>query len=101
MRFGLKESDFQLVQDLVVAPLKKKGAQIFVFGSRARGQHHQFSDLDLFYIEAPATPVSGLELSNIRELLEESNLPVKVDLVNWCDLAESYKNSADRDKVEL
>ncbi|MFN7905548.1 MAG: nucleotidyltransferase family protein [Pseudobdellovibrionaceae bacterium] len=101
MKFGLQDRDFEILKQLLISPLKSKHAKLFVFGSRARNKHHPFSDLDLFYVEDDRNPISSIEISNIRENLENSNLPIKIDLVNWVDLAESYKPSADHDKIEI
>jgi predicted nucleotidyltransferase len=52
MKFGLSESEFDHITKTVVEPLVLHGAVVWCFGSRARGTHQQFSDLDLM-IEGP------------------------------------------------
>ena len=99
MTFGLSEKHFQIVQDLAINPLKLQGAHIWIFGSRARGDHRPFSDLDILFKANRPLP-SGL-LGKINESLEESHLPIKVDIVEESDLAESYKENVFRDRVEL
>lgn len=96
MKFGLSQSAFDLVEEQVVKPLNAKGAKVWVFGSLARGDHKEFSDLDL-YIESP----SKLErlVGNIEESLMKSDLPIKVDLVQSSHLASSYRESIEEDKV--
>jgi uncharacterized protein len=54
---------------------------VFVFGSRAHGKAKKFSDLDLM-IRSPLSP-SWSQLSAAREALEDSTLPITVDLVDW------------------
>jgi predicted nucleotidyltransferase len=49
MKIGLSEKNFKLVEELALKPLKSVDARGFVFGSRARGKHHPFSDLDILY----------------------------------------------------
>lgn len=99
MKLGLSEKHFQIVQDLAITPLKSCGARVWVFGSRARGDFRPFSDLDLLY--QTATPLASGFLSKITEALEDSRLPIKIDLVQESDLAESYKENILRDRVEL
>jgi len=96
-RFGLTAEHEQLLTDIVIAPLSKQGASIFVFGSRARGDYKKFSDLDIV-VEGvvPASLISG-----IRESLEESSLPFRVDIVQIHELADSYREGVLRDRVAI
>jgi len=99
MKFGLKAEDWALVQAIAVEPLKSKKARVYVFGSRARGDAKYFSDLDLL-IE-PSVALDPQLLSEIRSKLEESNLPIKVDLVLCEDLPNSFVALVDQEKIEL
>ena len=53
--------------------------EIYLFGSRARGDNSPFSDVDIGIL-APGDISDKLTL--LREILEESNFPYKVDLVD-------------------
>lgn len=101
MNFGLDSKQFELLKDMVLLPLIKKGAKVYVFGSRARGQHHPFSDIDLLYEEDPSMKIASGDISRIKENLENSNLVIKVDLVNTLNLAPSYKEKIDREKIMI
>lgn len=101
MKFGLTEEQYTLLKNLLIDKLKSYKARIFVFGSRARGTNHPFSDIDIFYIEHPTQKISNEDLSVIKENLEESNLPIKVDLVKHEDLAKSYLPGIEKDKIEI
>ena len=61
---------------------------MFCYGSRARGDHQPYSDLDIM-VE------SNHDLSTLISLLQEklsnSNFPYKIDLVEYRDFADSYK----------
>lgn len=98
--FGLSEAQFKLLTDLVINPLKNKGAMVFVFGSRARGDHHLFSDIDIFFVES-AEVISKAEISKIKEVVEESKLAIAVDLVSKKDLAKSYLKKIETEKVKV
>ena len=74
-----------------------KDVKIFVFGSRATGLNHPFSGIDIL-IEPPGDLPPGF-LSQHRENLEQSNLEIKVGLVESKTLAQSYRDSVDRDKI--
>lgn len=87
MKFGLTDSEYNYITKTVVEPLSARGAVVWCFGSRARGTHQKFSDLDLM-IESP--DVLQPLLSEIAETLIESNFPYKVDLVELRIFAKSY-----------
>lgn len=96
MKFGLNEDQYRFILQQVVQPLEKQGARVWCFGSRARGDHNPFSDLDLLVeSEQALTDVVG----SMQEQLEESNFPYKVDLVESRHLAQAYRTSCERDKV--
>lgn len=96
MNFGLNERDWKIVQERAIRPLKDRQAKVWIFGSRARGDQKEFSDLDLLYEIRTPLPLS--EIGKIQEDLEESRLPIRVDLVDLRDLAEGYRPSVMRDR---
>jgi len=57
---------------------KNRNVEIYLFGSRAKGTFSPFSDVDIaIYSEEDLSN----ELTLLREILENSNLPYKVDIV--------------------
>jgi predicted nucleotidyltransferase len=101
MNFGLDERSYNLLIELVIKPLKEKGAEVYVFGSRATAQHHPFSDLDLLYVLKSNSQISRSEISKIKEDIEESKFPFMVEIVNWDDLAESYRSRVLIERVKI
>ncbi len=63
--------------------LRRYPRTFYAFGSRVHGQPKKFSDLDLCFME----PMSSSEFAALEEDFELSDLPYKVDLVDWqgCD----------------
>jgi len=53
MKFGLTNSELATITSVLSEPLKSQGALIWIFRSRARGDHKTFSDLDIPF-ELPA-----------------------------------------------
>jgi predicted nucleotidyltransferase len=47
MKFGLNDQEYQFLLVNVVRPLEQQGAKVYCYGSRARGTHRPFSDVDL------------------------------------------------------
>lgn len=98
MSYGLTDDEFALLDRLALQPLISAGAKVYIFGSRARGQHRKFSDVDLL---VESTNDLTRLIAAITEALEESNFPLKVDLVPSQDLASSYRESVWRDRKPL
>lgn len=74
-------------------------AVVWVFGSRATGKAKKYSDLDLCI---KASHPLGLDLmSALAEDFSESDLPWKVDLVDWWSISEAFRAIIDRDRVRL
>lgn len=99
MRFGMSTEQFEVLDQLVIRPLKAQGATVFIFGSRATGRHHPYSDVDLLY-KADSNLPSGF-ISSLKEKIEESSFPFAVDLVNSSELAQSYRQSVEGQLIEL
>lgn len=101
MKFGMNEEQYALLDQLVLTPLKKQNCQVYVFGSRVRGTHHPYSDIDLLFKPTDAQPLPAGFLSQIKENIEESRFPFTVDLVNEEELASSYRDSVLSSRVAL
>lgn len=69
---------------IVLRALAGREVRVFLFGSRARGEAHPASDIDIGVLPEEPFP-TGL-LAELREALEESAIPQTVDLV---DLSEA------------
>jgi predicted nucleotidyltransferase len=98
--FGLSPEQYEILKTHLIDKLKEKGYSLWVFGSRARGDHHPYSDIDILY-KSPSTAQDSTFLGEIQEQLENSNLTIKVDLVSTDNLVDSYQPSVERDKKEI
>ncbi len=72
-------------------------AEVWAFGSRAKWLARDTSDLDLC-IRAPVA-LSFEQMGTLREAFEESDLPYKVDVVDWTTTSESFRKIIERDRV--
>ena len=60
-----------------------------MFGSRIKGTAKHYSDLDLVLLtEAPLTIRQQREL---EEAFSDSDLPFKVDLIDWVSCCDNFK----------
>ena len=65
------------------------GCEVRVFGSGAKGHAKPYSDLDLVLMGSSPLPLTTLGL--LREAFAESDLPWRVDLVDWASTAPGFQ----------
>ena len=61
-----------------------------VFGSRITGKAKKYSDLDL--VVFGKTVIDPGIIAKIKEDFEESDLPFRVDILDWNRISEEFKN---------
>ncbi|MFI4957214.1 MAG: nucleotidyltransferase family protein [Gammaproteobacteria bacterium] len=88
-----------LVKDILLKHLPPE-AKVWVFGSRARGKVKQYSDLDLA-INLHGQVISIELLAALSFDFQESDLPYKVDIIDWNSIDKSFQNAIKNDLVEL
>jgi type I restriction enzyme S subunit len=70
---------------------------VWAFGSRAKWTAKPYSDLDLAIITDKPLPLSVS--AALADDFSESNLPWKVDVVDWAATSDSFRKVIARDKV--
>lgn len=73
MKFGLSEKIYYEIENII----KKYPYQFKIFGSRARGDHKNYSDIDIAIFEN----ISEKEEYKIRNDFDLLDIPYTVDLV--------------------
>jgi len=72
-------------------------AKIYLYGSRAKGTHAQWSDIDLA-LDA-GCKLDQLEVGEARDMLEASNMPYKVDVVDINSVSQNLRDEILKDRV--
>jgi len=80
------------IKKIIFQFLNPKDYQVFIFGSRVTGKAKKFSDYDVGIFGKK--PVPWHVLSEIEEALEESDLPYKVDVVDFSLVTSNFKKVA-------
>lgn len=70
---------------------------VWAFGSRATWKAKEFSDLDLAIITETPLPLDVM--ASLREAFSDSDLPWKVDVVDWASTSAAFREIIERDKV--
>jgi len=86
---------WQIVRDI----LQKHVPQypVWAFGSRAKWNAKPYSDLDLAIITDHPLPLSTL--AALADGFSESNLPWRVDIVDWATTSTSFREVIAQDNV--
>ncbi|MDH3998411.1 MAG: nucleotidyltransferase domain-containing protein [Desulfuromonadales bacterium] len=75
------------------------GCTVWAFGSRVNGSAKQYSDLDLVVL-APQ-PLALDILADLNEQFDESDLPFKVDLLDWATTSEAFRKIIQAERMVL
>ena len=73
--------------------------RLFIFGSRASTQSRKYSDYDIGIEGKKAIPFAVL--AKIKTALDDSDLPYKVDVVDFFTVSNNFRNQALKNIKEL
>ncbi len=62
---------------------------VWAFGSRVTGTAKPYSDLDLVILADQ--PLSLERMATIKDAFDESDLPIRVDVVDWASASASFR----------
>jgi predicted nucleotidyltransferase len=79
----------QLAEVRRILLLHVPGRTVRAFGSRVQGNAKPFSDLDLAVMGE--TPLDFRQLAELKDAFAESNLPFRVDVVDWEATKEAFR----------
>lgn len=77
--FGLEESDMEAINQILMT--YDEIDEAYIFGSRAKGNYRQGSDVDIALKGEYIRRSQVLEISNL--LNEETNMPYRFDIVHF------------------
>jgi uncharacterized protein len=78
------------IKSVVLERLKDEPVKVFLFGSRARGNNNQRSDVDIGIVGS----VDKNVLSLLREKIEDLNVPYKIEIVDFSEVSLAFKEEA-------
>ena len=96
--------DISLLHMRIIKLILKKylpnGTKVWIFGSRVKKTKKKYSDLDLA-IDMNHQKLSIKLLSQLDHAFDESDLPYKVDIVDWNDLDNSFREMIQAVRIRL
>ena len=93
----IREDHWDIVQGILQKHVPQY--EVWAFGSRAKWTAKQYSDLDLAIITDK--PLSLDISASLSDDFSESDLPYKVDIVDWATTSESFRKIIEQDKVVM
>ena len=85
------------LKEMVLKEMADEPVRVLLFGSRAKGTHRSGSDVDIAFV--PKTRMSWSRISFLREKIEASCIPYKVDIVDLSEASEEFCTQALKDAV--
>lgn len=74
--------------------------EVWAFGSRVHQRGLKpFSDLDLVIMTD--TPLEQTRYGSLQETFSDSDLPIRVDIVDWTSLSDSFKQIIQQDYKKI
>lgn len=70
---------------------------VWAFGSRVTGKAKPYSDLDLVIVAASPLPLSAM--AEFQTAFAESDLTIRVDLVDWAAASDTFKSIIQQNKL--
>jgi len=98
MNLPIKTKNF-IIETIKKALKKESLYQIILFGSYAKGEEHENSDIDIA-IQTP-NPLDPALWSLIKESFEESNIIQEVDVIDYQRVHASFKKKIDEQGIVL
>lgn len=94
-KIDIRPDHWEMVRDILQKHVPQH--EVWAFGSRAKWAAKEFSDLDLAVIGNK--PLSLDVSAALSDEFSESDLPYRVDVVDWATTSESFRKIIERDKV--
>ena len=84
--------------DVFARAVPAKKFEVYLFGSRARSDEFDGSDVD---IAIQGNEITVFDLSRIREQWEYSTIPLQLDLVDMKEIGSSHSQQIIKERIPL
>ena len=93
-RLDMQPQHLALLRELLQQHLPH--AEVWAYGSRVNGNGHEASDLDLVVRQPLDLKQETPQLGEMREAFIESNLPIRVEIVDWARVPASFHREIEK-----
>lgn len=95
---ALNEKYLVSIQQICEDVFNVSGIRVILFGSRARGDARESSDIDLAVISN--LPVEK-KIRSFRDQLQESTIPYRFDVVEFRDISDAFKEKIEKEGIDI
>ena len=89
----LDKDDYEILKSV----LKKYPHKFYAYGSRVKGKARRYSDLDIYCRDK----MDNEDIFNLQEDLEDSDIAIKVDVLDPSMCSEEFRKLIMQDLVEI
>ena len=93
----MRPGELEIVREILRRHVPNR--EVWAFGSRVKGTSRPYSDLDLAVLGDQPLPL--LVRAELAEEFSESDLPFKVDIVDWATTSERFRQIIESEYVVL
>jgi hypothetical protein len=93
------ESAIELLRNIIKDVFENEDIIVVLFGSRARDDYLETSDIDIGIL--PKGKMDKNKLTLLRERMENSNIPYKVDVVDLSQTSEEFTRKVLKEGVVI
>jgi len=94
---AVSDDELKIIKDILQASVPD--CEVRVFGSRIKGTFRENSDLDLAIVGNGKLGFS--KMGELRLSFEESDLPFRVDVLDYNSISQGFRSIIDRDFQQL
>ena len=98
MKFGLEKRHLDFILQVLQKNIPQ--AKFYIFGSRAKGNHKEYSDIDIA-VKLEEETISADILGKILMEFSDSTLPYEVDVIDLNAIDDKFKNLINDSLVEF
>jgi len=93
----MKNNRLSVLKQMVLHHLTNENVKVVLFGSRARKDNHTASDVDIGLLAAGR--FNNIKITLLKEKIENSTIPYKVEIVNLADVSEDFITEIMKDAI--
>lgn len=84
---NISDNEMEIVKNILINFVNE--ADVWCFGSRITNDYRKYSDLDIVIKSKEEIPL--LKLGELEDAFQESDLPFRVDVLDWNRISDDFK----------
>lgn len=88
---AVSSEEFEIIIKILNAHIKK--GKVYAFGSRYKNNNRKFSDFDIAIDTGEKLSFEFLNI--LKDAFEESDLPYRVDIIDYNNISDKFKKIVD------